>query len=250
MDKRQEFENLKDFFKGEESKAFVQICQTIRSLQIMKDENGRTVRNMTLLNSTLLKDIAAFCVVLQNNRVAGMEAADNLLNGKEKAIQKLKAENGSLKKQNDILISENDSLKKELEELKEANKELSFYLDMWKKRTEERETEAQSYLEYAVELEDEKEKKRQSLVCNGKALELPPRVIKEVIRQWCLGRSIKQIQADTGASRGQIERIVKGNLKHKESRKKVLKSINYLLKVNQSVVFIDKLKTLKDLYSK
>ena len=229
MDHREIFEKLKEVFKDDEGEAFTQILKTIRSLQVMKDDKGQVVRNMTLLNSTLLKDITAFCVVVQQNRIAGFEEA-------EKNIQKFKAEN--------------DSLKKELEELKEANKELSFYLDMWKKRTEESRAEADTYLTLAADLEKEKEDKRQSLVCNGKALELPPRVIKEVIRLWCLGGSVKKIAEETGASRGQIERIVKGNLKHKESRKKVLRAINHLLKVNQNMVFIDKLKALKDLYSK
>lgn len=160
---------------------------------------------------------------------------------KEKETQSMQADI-------DELRAENDSLKKELEKLKEANSELSFYMDLWKQRTTEREAEAQSYLDYAAELEQEKEKKRQSMVCNGKALELPPRVIKEVIRQWCLGGKIKQIQSETGASRGQIERIVKADLKHKESRKKVLKCINHLLKVNQNQEYIDKLKALKTKY--
>lgn len=257
MDKKQEaYEKLKKFFNDAEADAFIRVLKDLRSLERIESEGGRMVLNETYLNSPLFSDVCDLCVLLQKNRIMGQKAAEEIFKGVEKkleeaqeTIEKLKALNEGQKSENGILKSENSSLKKELEEMKAANKELQKYLDIWKQRTADKETEAQAYLDYASELEDEKEKKRQSMVCNGKALELPPRVIKEVIRQWCLGVKIKQIQADTGASRGQIERIVKGRLKHKESIKKVVKCINQLLKVNQNAVFIEKLKGLKAKYN-
>ena len=264
MDKKQDYENLKDFFIKVEAEAFVKVIKDLRALERITTDDGRTVMNEEYLNSPLYRDVVSLCKLLQNDRIEGLKVIEDVLTDRENKlsrandsidrlkvkIEKLKAEKQRQSVDIDELKTENDRLKAEIAEIQAANKELSFYVDMWKSRTAEREAEAEAYLTLAVDLEQEKEKKRQALVCNGKALELPPRIIKEVIRLWCQGHTIKEINADTGASRGQIERIVKGDLKHKESRKKVLRAINYLLKVNQNVVFIDKLKTLKDLYSK
>lgn len=84
---------------------------------------------------------------------------------------------------------------------------------------------------------------------NGKASELTTRQIKDVVRLWCLGGSINAISKESGASWGQVSRLVKGQLKNKSSKKKIIKAVNYLLKVNQNKDFIDKLKIIKTMYS-
>lgn len=84
---------------------------------------------------------------------------------------------------------------------------------------------------------------------NGKASELTTRQIKDVIRLWCLGDSINAISKKSGASWGQVSRLVKGQLTHKSSKKKIITAVNYLLKVNQNKDFIDKLKIIKTMYS-
>lgn len=84
----------------------------------------------------------------------------------------------------------------------------------------------------------------------GKALELTGRKVEEIISLYIQEKklSIRAISKETGCSRNQIERIVKGKLKHKKSKAKVLRVINKLLKVNQNTITISKLNSLKELY--
>lgn len=86
---------------------------------------------------------------------------------------------------------------------------------------------------------------------SGKTAELTTRQIEEVIRLWALGdskSSISSISKESGASWGQVKRLITGRLKNKSSKKKVLKAVNKLLKVNQNKDFINKLNALKTMY--
>ena len=86
---------------------------------------------------------------------------------------------------------------------------------------------------------------------SGKAAELTTRQIEEVIRLWALGdskSSISSISKESGASWGQVKRLITGQLKNESSKKKVLKAVNKLLKVNQNKEFLNKLNTLKTMY--
>lgn len=84
---------------------------------------------------------------------------------------------------------------------------------------------------------------------NGKASELTTKQIQDVVRLWCLGGSINSVSKKSGASWGQVSRLVKGQLTNKSSKKKILKAVNHLLKVNQNKEFIDKLNIIKTMYS-
>lgn len=113
-----------------------------------------------------------------------------------------------------------------------------------------------SYVEYILSIEAKlkeleqitKEARKQGFKGHGKSIELPPRDIREVIRLWALGVSIKDIEKNTGASRGQINRVINGNYTSSASKEKAIKAINKLLQVNQNKEFIDKLKGLKSKY--
>ena len=82
----------------------------------------------------------------------------------------------------------------------------------------------------------------------GKAVELSRRMIREIVRLHCMGKSIPEIVKETGATRRQVDRLVKGKLEHKRSREKVLDEIKKLLKVNQNKQMIEKLNRMKSMY--
>ena len=82
----------------------------------------------------------------------------------------------------------------------------------------------------------------------GKAVELSRRMIREIVRLHCMGKSIPEIVKETGATRRQVDRLVNGKLEHKRSREKVLDEIKKLLKVNQNKQMIEKLNRMKSMY--
>ncbi len=85
---------------------------------------------------------------------------------------------------------------------------------------------------------------------SGKALEISGRKVEEILRLYVLedGLSIRAISKQTGCTRNQITRIVKGQLKHQKSKEKVVHAIKRLLKVNQNPKIIEKLNKLMSLY--
>lgn len=137
--------------------------------------------------------------------------------------------------------------------IKELEAELEKYKNKYNNIEKEKNNEIESYIGYIEELEVELEKYKNKEVKKstgkGKALELSYRVLCEVIHGYGMGMTTYKIAAETGASRGQIERILKGTLKHEASRKKVLRAVNHLLKVNQNSVFLKRLKQIKSLYT-
>ena len=150
----------------------------------------------------------------------------------------------------EILEEENKTLKEEKEK-----SECQF-----KRFKKEKEEEEKYYIEYIEQLEAESKKLKEekeeaknrnpSFIGKGKSTEMPPRVVREVIRSFCMGESIKSIEASTGASRGQINRVLRGAYKTESSRRKVLKEINKLLRVNQNKDMLEKLRGLKAKYEK
>lgn len=150
----------------------------------------------------------------------------------------------------EILEEENKTLKEEKEK-----SECQF-----KRFKEEKEEAEKCYIEYIEQLEAESKKLKEekeeaknrnpSFIGKGKSTEMPPRVVREVIRSFCMGESIKSIEASTGASRGQINRVLRGAYKTESSRRKVLKEINKLLRVNQNKDMLEKLRGLKAKYEK
>ena len=155
----------------------------------------------------------------------------------------------------EILEEENKALKEENKTLK-GEKEKSEC--QFKRFKEEKEEAEKCYIEYIEQLEAESKKLKEekeeaknrnpSFVGKGKSTEMPPRIVREAIRLYGMGESIKSIEASTGASRGQIYRLLRGAYKTEYSRKKALKEINKLLRVNQNKDFIEKLKGLKSKY--
>lgn len=138
--------------------------------------------------------------------------------------------------------------------IKELKAELEKYKNKYNNIEKEKNNEIESYIGYIEELEVELEqyKNKEDIkksTGKGKALELSYRVLCEVIRGYGMGMTIYKIAAESGASRGQIERILKGTLKHEASRKKVLRAINHLLKINQNSEFLSRLKIVKALYT-
>ena len=143
--------------------------------------------------------------------------------------------------------------------IKELEAELENYKTKYKNTKEEKTEEIQTYIGYIEELEKElenyknrgtgEEDKVNKSLGKGKALELSYRVLCEALCGYGMGMTTYKIAAETGASRGQIDRILKGTLKHEASRKKVLRAVNHLLKINQNSVFLDRLKQIKALYT-
>ena len=164
----------------------------------------------------------------------------------------------------EILEEENKTLKEENKTLKEENKTLKEEKEksecQFKRFKKEKEEEEKYYIEYIEQLEAESKKLKEekeeaknrnpSFIGKGKSTEMPPRVVREVIRSFCMGESIKSIEASTGASRGQINRVLRGAYKTESSRRKVLKEINKLLRVNQNKDMLEKLRGLKAKYEK
>ena len=155
-------------------------------------------------------------------------------------------------------VNKYEKLEEENKILKEEKEKSNCQLNRLKKEKEEAE---KCYIEYIEQLEAEntklKEEKEEeaknknfSFVGKGKSTEMPPRVVREVIRSFCMGESIKSIEASTGASRGQINRVLRGAYKTESSRRKVLKEINKLLRVNQNKDMLEKLRGLKAKYEK
>jgi len=85
---------------------------------------------------------------------------------------------------------------------------------------------------------------------SGKALEISGRKVEEIIKLYIREEkpSIRAISKQTGCTRNQITRIVKGQLKHQKSKEKVVHAIKRLLKVNQNPKIIEKLNKLMSLY--
>ena len=84
----------------------------------------------------------------------------------------------------------------------------------------------------------------------GKALEISGRKVEEIIKLYIREEklSIRAISKQTGCTRNQITRIIKGQLKHQKSKEKVVHAIKRLLKVNQNPKTIEKLNELMNLY--
>lgn len=94
----------------------------------------------------------------------------------------------------------------------------------------------------------EKSTHQSSFKGKGKSVEMPIRLVREVIRLYCMGKSVGAISKETGSSKWQIDRIVNGKLKNEYSKRKIIKSINHLLKVNQNKEFLKKVNEIKTKY--
>ena len=115
----------------------------------------------------------------------------------------------------------------------------------------EKEQQESSYIDYIEKIESQLStapSPSSSIHRNGKSLEVGSRKVYDLIRLYAMGNSVKSICKDTGCSRGQVERILKGTLKHQKSKERVLKAINKLLQTNQNPDILEKLTKLKGLY--
>lgn len=163
--------------------------------------------------------------------------------------QQSKGQEEKIKEQNKKIIEQGRTIAEQAKRIKQLENLLKQI------RLERDELDA-AYCGYIVDIEDKLKEVEQiaeqaqavHFKGKGKAIEMPPRVIREVVRLWCLGKSIKDIEKETGASRWQIKRVFNGGYKSAASREKILKAINKLLQVNQNENFINKLNELKKLY--
>ena len=233
-----------------------------------------------VIDSQLLDDFEKFYSFMLNCK--GSEVWLHRIHGRVKGIEE------KINFQTPLLLQYEENKESEIKELKEKLKAKDAVIQGLKKDLEKEKAEKELYKEYSKELDllcDTLEQKRKENLKNdsvlnynsisnkavnnsvsnnntnkqhsetpittrgGKALELPPRVVREVLRLYCLGLKIKDIAAKTGAERRQIKRIITGDLKHPKSKEKVLKAVNKLLQVNQNKDFISKLEEIKKLYS-
>lgn len=144
-----------------------------------------------------------------------------------------------------------DGYEEKINRLENENKKLKFKLE---NLITEKEQQDASYVEYIEKLENKVNtapapSPSSSIHRNGKSLEVGSRKVYDLLRLYAMGNTIKSICDETGCSRGQVERILKGTLKHKKSKERVLKSINKLLQVNQNPLTVEKLTKLKALYT-
>jgi len=153
--------------------------------------------------------------------------------------------------------------------IKEQDKKISFAYESGYKRAIENEKE--KYKQYEVEYENCIKKQDEEIEVlqhklkelqliqrddrtlpppSGKALEISGRKVEEIIKLYIREEkpSIRAISKQTGCTRNQITRIVKGQLKHQKSKEKVVHAIKRLLKVNQNPKIIEKLNKLMSLY--
>ena len=158
-------------------------------------------------------------------------------------------------------LEEQDRVKKDLfaaytllTELETKNKDLEAQLIKEQGSYKE---DCESYDSYITELENELKDLRQKILDyeekqrrnrTGKRTELSSVEIEKIIDGYCLGFSYNQIASYSGCSRMQVSRVIKGEFKHTQSKEKIVRVLNKLLKVNQNPQRLEKLKGLKDKY--
>ena len=263
MDERKVFDDLKRFFSDSESAAFVKVLKDLRGLEFYVNEDGHRVRNLDYLNSSLLKDMCELAVLLQQNKNKAIEAADVVLNDKDKKIEELEKQVQELKdrskdrvesvlklqkqaKEKDALIL---SQQNTLETLKQQAEKQVQEITRLNLKFDKAMSESEDYL-IAAEAEKEVWKQKAETKAKGKGsgVEMPLRVVREVVRLWCCGVKKVDIMKETGVSRGQLDRLVKGELTSAASIKKIVKACNQLLQKNQNKEFIEKVHSIKEKY--
>ena len=173
-------------------------------------------------------------------------------------IEQLKTKNKELETENKELKKENSELKhycekempliflsirQNIDELKKYNENLTHSL-------EEVKTRSTDDLKKCVALNKEIETLKRKLEKNrtGKRTELSSVEIEKVINGYCEGLSYSTIAARAGCSRMQVSRVIKGEFKHTQSKEKIVRVLNKLLKINQNPQRVEKLKELKEKY--
>lgn len=263
MDERKVYENLKKFFSDSESAAFVKVLKDLRGLEFFVNEDRQLERNFDYLNSSLFRNVCDLAVLLQHNKNKALEAADVVLNDRDEKIEALEKQVQELKdrsaeriesvlklqkqaKEKDALIQ---SQQNTLETLKQQAEKQVQEIDALNLKFDKAMRESEVYL---TEAEEEKEVWKQKAEAKakgkGSGVEMPLRVVREVVRLWCCGCKKVDIMKETGVSRGQLDRLVKGELRSAASRKKIVKACNQLLQKNQNSKFIEKVQSIKEKY--
>lgn len=173
-------------------------------------------------------------------------------------IDKLETENKELKKENSELkhYCEKEmpliflSIRQNIDELKKYNENLTHSLEEVKTRSTDDlkkcvalNKEIETLKRKLDELEEKQRRNR-----TGKRTELNNTEIEKIIGGYCLGFSYNQIASYSGCSRMQVSRVIKGEFKHTQSKEKIVRVLNKLLKINQNPQRVEKLKELKEKY--
>lgn len=173
-------------------------------------------------------------------------------------IDKLETENKELKKENLELkhYCEKEmpliflSIRQNIDELKKYNENLTHSLEEVKTRSTDDlkkcvalNKEIETLKRKLDELEEKQRRNR-----TGKRTELNSSEIEKIIDGYCLGFSYNQIASYSGCSRMQVSRVIKGEFKHTQSKEKIVRVLNKLLKINQNPQRVEKLKELKEKY--
>lgn len=180
-------------------------------------------------------------------------------------IEQLKTKNKELETENKELKKENSELKhycekempliflsirQNIDELKKYNENLTHSLEEVKTRSTD-DLKKCVALNKEIEilkrkLDEIEEKQRRNRT--GKRTELNSSEIEKIIDGYCLGFSYNQIASYSGCSRMQVSRVIKGDFRHTQSKEKIVRVLNKLLKVNQNPQRVEKLKELKEKY--
>ena len=180
-------------------------------------------------------------------------------------IEQLKTKNKELETENKELKKENSELKhycekempliflsirQNIDELKKYNENLTHSLEEVKTRSTDDlkkcvalNKEIETLKRKLDELEEKQRRNR-----TGKRTELSSVEIEKVINGYCDGLSYSTIAARAGCSRMQASRLIKGEFKHTQSKEKIVRVLNKLLKINQNPQRVEKLKELKEKY--
>lgn len=173
-------------------------------------------------------------------------------------IDKLETENKELKKENSELkhYCEKEmpliflSIRQNIDELKKYNENLTHSLEEVKTRSTDDlkkcvalNKEIETLKRKLDELEEKQRRNR-----TGKRTELSSVEIEKVINGYCEGLSYSTIAARVGCSRMQVSRVIKGEFRHTQSKEKIVRVLNKLLKINQNAQRLEKLKGLKEKY--
>lgn len=170
-------------------------------------------------------------------------------------IEQLETENEELKNENlKLKLYCEEELPVLYAEIRQNIEELQKYNDNLTEKLKEQSTdnlqkcaalnkEIKALKRKLDELEEKQRRNR-----TGKRTELNNTEIEKIIDGYCLGFSYNQIASYSGCSRMQVSRVIKGEFKHTQSKEKIVRVLNKLLKVNQNPKRLEKIKKIKEKY--
>ena len=248
---------------SEQSKTIIDKEEENKELLSKLNEQSKTIKEKEEENKKLLHSIQS-----QNSENKDQLHTINALKEENKRLStEIESQSKTfldIKKENTILytkLEEQDRVKKDLfaaytllTELEAKNKALEAQLIKEQGSYKE---DCESYDSYITELENELKDLRQKILDyeekqrrnrTGKRTELNSSEIEKIIDGHCLGFSYNQIASYSGCSRMQVSRVIKGDYKHTQSKEKIVRVLNKLLKINQNPQRVEKLKELKEKY--